>query len=120
MKKILICEDESDVQESMANILIKRKYAVYAAKDGEEAINQARKIDPALILLDIRMPKFDGLEVAKQIREFNLKTKIIFITAFQSPELTKEAAKYDILDYIVKPTTSQEILNVVNAALLSS
>lgn len=120
MKKILICEDEADVQKSMANILIKQKYEVYAAKDGEEAINQARKINPALILLDIRMPKFDGLEVAKQIREFNPKTKIIFITGFQSPELTKEAAKYDIVDYILKPTTTKELLNVVNAALLSS
>ncbi len=117
MKRILICEDESDVQESMANILIKRKYEVYAAKDGEEAISQTRKINPALILLDIRMPKFDGLEVAKQIRGFNLKTKIIFITGFQSPELTKEAAKYDIVNYIHKPTSTKEIIDVVNEAL---
>ncbi len=117
MKKILICEDEQNAQQSLKNILLKRKYEVYTAKDGEEAINQAKKINPDLILLDIRMPKFDGLEAAKQIREFNLKTKIIFITGFQSPELTKEAAKYDIVDYILKPTTTKEIIDVVNAAL---
>lgn len=117
MKKILICEDETDVQKSLGNILKDKGFEISSAEDGERAINMAKEINPDLVLLDIRMPKVDGLEVAREIRKFNSQAKIIFITAFQSPELIKEATKYDIVDYIVKPTTTANILNVVNAAL---
>jgi len=117
MKKILICEDEQDTQKSLKNFLKKRNYEVYSAVDGKESIELARKLAPDLVLLDIRMPKVDGLEVASEIRKFDTKTKFIFITAFQGPELSKEAAKYNILDYIVKPVSSEDILRVVQKAL---
>jgi len=119
MKKILICEDEADAIVSLNNNLRKRQYEVSTAVDGKEAVEKAREIKPDLILLDIRMPKLDGLEVAKQIRKFNSDSKIIFITAFQSPELIKEAEKYDIADYIVKPTSSESVLQAVEQALKS-
>ena len=63
------------------------------------------------------MPKVDGLEVAREIRKCNAQTKIIFITAFQSPELSKEAAKYNISDYLVKPASPGKILKAVEDAL---
>ena len=97
MRTILISEDEPDAQESLKNILKAKDYAVYTAKDGAEAIDVAKEINPDLVLLDIRMPKVDGLEVAREGRKFNSQTKIIFITAFQSPELVKEALKTELL-----------------------
>ena len=114
---ILLCEDEPDIQRTLKNILKKRGYEVRTAKDGEEAINIAKKINPDAILLDIRMPKVDGLEVAREVRKCNTQTKIIFITAFQSPELSKEAAKYNISDYLVKPASPGKILKAVEDAL---
>jgi len=117
MNKILLCEDEPDIQRTLKNILKKRGYEVRTAKDGEEAINIAKKINPDAILLDIRMPKVDGLEVAREVRKCNTQTKIIFITAFQSPELSKEAAKYNISDYLVKPASPGKILKAVEDAL---
>ena len=63
------------------------------------------------------MPKVDGLEVAREIRKFNTQAKIVFITAFQSSELSKEAAKYDIVRYLVKPILPKDILEVVEQAL---
>lgn len=117
MKKILICEDEKDSRDSLKNILERKNYEVYTASDGEESIEKAKKVKPDLILLDIRMPKVDGLEAAKKIREFNSKTKIIVITSFQSPELYKEAAKYDIIDYVVKPSSTNDILKIVEKTL---
>ena len=117
MKKILLCEDDPDIQASLKNILGKHGYEAHAARDGEEAIAMAIKVNPDLILLDIRMPKLDGLEVAGEIRKHNTQAKIIFVTAFQSSELTKEAAKYDIFDYIVKPASAEDILAVVKKAL---
>lgn len=116
MKKILLCEDDPDIQKSLRNILEKHGYEVHTAPDGQEAISMAIKANPEVILLDIRMPKLDGLEVAGEIRKHNTQAKIIFVTAFQSPELTKEAAKYDIFDYIVKPASAEDILTVVKKA----
>lgn len=117
MKKILICEDEADAVVYLNNHLRKREYEVHTAVNGEEAIEKARKLKPDLILLDIRMPKVDGLEVAKEVRKFDTQAKIIFITAFASPQLQQEAIKYDISDYIVKPTSNEEIAKAVEAAL---
>lgn len=117
MKRILICEDETDAQMSLKNILMREGYEIYTAVDGKEAIEKAQEINPDLLLLDIRMPKIDGLEVAREVRKFNTQAKIIFITAFQSPELVKEAAKYNISDYIVKPTSPESILESISQAL---
>ena len=117
MRKVLICEDEKEVQGLLKDILLKNKYEVYTAEDGKTAIAKTREIKPDLLLLDIRMPKLDGLEVAKEIRDFNTEVKIIFITGFQSPEISKEAAKYNILGYIVKPSPAKAILQVIKQAL---
>jgi YesN/AraC family two-component response regulator len=117
--KILICEDEPEVQNLLKGILLKNKYEVSMAMDGKEAIDKTKKIKPDLILLDIRMPKIDGLDVAKRIRKFNPAVKIIFLTGYQSPELTKEAAKYDISDYIVKSASIKDIRKVITEALRS-
>ncbi|MFA5014634.1 MAG: response regulator [Actinomycetota bacterium] len=116
MKKILICEDEKDVIELLNNLLIKAGFEVYIAIDGKETIDKTKKIKPDLLLLDIRMPKINGLEAAKMIRDFNREVKIIFLTGFQSQELLKEAAKYDIFDYIVKTSSTKEILKVIQEA----
>ena len=117
MKKILLCEDDPDIQESLGNILEKHGFEIHTAPNGQEAVAMAIKTNPDLILLDIRMPKLDGLEAAGEIRKHNTQTKIIFITAFQSPELVKEAAKYDIFDYIIKPASSESILGIIKSAL---
>ena len=117
MKRILICEDEPDVQLSLKKALERLNYEVFSAVDGKKALELIKKLELDLVILDIRMPKLDGIEVAKEIRKFDARTKIIFISAFQGPEISKEAAKYDIVDYIVKPTTSEEILKVVQKAL---
>ncbi|MFC1658444.1 response regulator transcription factor [Candidatus Omnitrophota bacterium] len=117
MKRILICEDERDSKEAITNILSKRDYEVYAAADGRESLEKTRDLNPDLVLLDIRMPEINGIEVAKEIRKFNTRTRIIFITAFQSPQLVKEAAKYDISDYIAKPAPAEDILKSIQDAL---
>ena len=117
MKRILICEDEPDVQLSLKKTLEKLSYEVFCAMDGKESLELAKRLDLDLILLDIRMPKVDGIEVAKEIRKFDARTKIIFITAFQGSELPKEAAKYDISDYIVKPVSSEQVIKAVQGAL---
>lgn len=117
MRKILICEDEKDVRESLIRILSRNDYDVYSAEDGQEAIKKTREINPELLLLDIRMPKIDGLEVAKEVRQFDKQVKIIFVTAFAGEEIRKEASRYDIYDYLVKPIPAEIICKKIEESL---
>ncbi len=117
MKRILVCEDEIDSRESIRHTLEKRGYEVFGAQDGEQSIQQARELKPDLILLDIRMPKIDGIEVAKEVRKFDTESKIIFVTAFQGKELHAEASRYNISCYITKPSSAEQILEAIKAAL---
>lgn len=117
MKKILICEDERDARESLTKILSKIDYQVSSVENGQDAINQARELKPDLILLDVRMPKIDGLEVAREVRKFDKLTKIIFVTAFASEEIRKEATRYDIYDYLVKPIPPELIIQKIEQSL---
>jgi len=116
-KKILICEDEKGVQDLWKNKLIGKKYDIFSAVDGKEAVDKAKIIRPDLIVLDIRMPKLNGLEAAKQIRKLRINSKIIFVTGFQSPELSKEAKKYGIYDYITKNSPTEDIIKAIDNAL---
>ena len=116
-KKILICEDDIDCRQALKNILLKRGYEVSIAVNGEESIEKVKELKPDLLLIDIRMPKLNGIEAVEEIRKFNTEIKIIFITAFESPQLSKEATKYNIYDYIVKPPEPEYILDTVHKAL---
>lgn len=119
MKKILICEDEPDAVKSISTYLKKRDYDVATALDGQEALDMWKTFEPDVILLDIRMPKINGIEVAQEIRKSNRPVKIIFVTSFQSQDIHREAALYDIVDYIIKPAAMDDIMKAVNAALSS-
>ena len=117
MKRILVCEDELDAQASIKNMLTRRNYEVFSASDGQAAIEQARELKPDVVLLDIRMPKIDGIEVAREIRTFDKLMKIIVVTAFASPEIQKEISRYGVSEYIVKPASADSIVTALESAL---
>jgi CheY-like chemotaxis protein len=117
MKKILICEDEEDMQQILSHVLQTRDLEVYSAHDGREAVKKTKSLKPDLIVLDIRMPKLDGIEVAKAIRKFDRNVKIIFMTAFQSQEIQNEASKYNIIAYLNKSTPTEEIIKTIEESL---
>ena len=117
MKKILICEDEQDIRDSLTRILGKIDYETLCAEDGKDAIDKTFSFKPDLILLDVRMPKIDGLETAREVRRFDKSVKIIFLTAFASEEIRKEASRYDISDYLVKPVPPEIIVKKIEETL---
>ncbi len=118
MKKILVCEDEKDVRESLANILSNSNYQIFTAENGKSALSQALELKPDLILLDVRMPKIDGLEVAREVRKFDKLVKFIFLTAFAGEEIRKEAARYDIYDFLIKPVPNEIIIQKIEESLV--
>ena len=120
--KILIVDDEPDILEFLRYNLAKEGYNVLMASNGEEAVKVAEAEIPQLIVLDIMMPKLDGVEVCRQLRgkpEFN-STVIAFLTARE--EDYSQIAALDIGgdDYITKPIKPRVFISRIKALLRRS
>ena len=115
MKKILIADDEPEIIEIVKKML-GEKYEVIGAYDGEEAIKKAKEEKPDLILLDILMPKMDGWETLKKLKEDDeLKNvPVSMLTALPlTPEDTYDKPIDNIENYIVKPFTKETLLKKI-------
>jgi two-component system alkaline phosphatase synthesis response regulator PhoP len=117
--KILIVDDEPDILELIEYNLKKEGYQVYTASNGQEAVQVARKTLPDLIILDIMMPKMDGIEACRMMRampEFK-NTFMVFLTA-RSEEYS-EIAGFNVGadDYIAKPIKPRALISRINAIL---
>ena len=113
-RKILIVDDEKNIVDIIAFNLKKEGYTVITAADGEEGVQKAMEENPDLILLDIMMPKMDGYEVCKKIRE-KKNTPIIMLTA-RAEELDKVLGlELGADDYVTKPFSPAELTARVDA-----
>jgi DNA-binding response OmpR family regulator len=103
MARILIVDDEPDAVELLREFLTGKGYEVSTASDGEEALRKVKAERPHLILLDVRMPRMDGLEVLRQLRQFDQEVGVIVVTAVNEEETGRQALALGAFDYIVKP-----------------
>lgn len=117
--KILIVDDEPDIRELIEYNLKKEGYQVYTASNGLEGVAEAKKILPDLIILDIMMPKMDGIEACRILRTMNefKSTFMVFLTA-RSEEYS-EIAGFNVGadDYIAKPIKPRALTSRINAIL---
>ena len=116
-KKILIADDEPDILEIIGYNLTKEGYEVATAMDGEDAITKARFVKPELIILDIMMPKKNGVEVCEILRsQPGFKdTLIIFLTALSDESSHIKGLETGADDYISKPISPKVLVSKVNA-----
>ena len=114
---ILIVDDEETARISLADILRLEGYRVSDADNGESALAMLEKDEFDLILLDIRMPGMDGIEVLRKVTEIAPDTQVILLTAHGSMESAIEALQYGAHDYLIKPSSPQEILSSVASGL---
>ncbi len=117
MEKILIVDDEKSMRDVLAIMLKRAGYAVQEAGDGEDAIGQIQKDIFDLVITDLKMPKADGLEVLKAVKEHSPGTVVLMITAFASPESAVEAMKRGAFDYLTKPFQVDEAQLIIRNAL---
>lgn len=117
MKKILIADDEKNMIWAMKKALKDERYRLITASDGEEAVKLTMEEEPDLILLDLRMPKLDGMEVLKEIRRMDDKIPVIMLTAHGTMESAVEAMKLGALDYLSKPFDIDELKIIIERAL---
>ena len=115
--KILIVEDEKSMREVLKILLEGEGYEVMTASDGLEGIAHLDKDIFDLVVTDVKMPKVDGFEVLKRIKEISPDTIVIMITAFGTKESGIEAMKLGAYDYISKPFNIDEIRLIVKKAI---
>ena len=114
--RILIADDEEGIRESLS-LILGEEYDLTFAKDGEETLAKLAQEPFELVLLDIKMPKLDGLEVLRRLKSNGSATPVLVLTAYQSVELAKEAVKLGALDYLPKPFEREQILRAVQGIL---
>lgn len=120
MKKILIVDDEQPIRTLLAYNLQQAKYETVLAADGEEAIEKTDSEKPDLILLDLMLPKMDGIDVCKTLRQRDINVPIIMLTA-KSDELDKVLGlEIGADDYMTKPFSPREVVARVKAVLRRS
>lgn len=118
-KKILIVDDEKDIVDLVSYNLEKEGYKCYTAYDGEQALEKARDKKPDLILLDIMMPKMDGIEACRRIKEDPELNQIYIAFLTARSEEYSELAGFDVGadDYITKPIKPRVLLSRIKAIL---
>jgi len=115
--KVLIADDERDLVNGLALHLTKEGYQVLKAHDGNEAVKVALQKNPHLIILDVMMPGMSGLEVCRAIRQKEIDTRIVMLSA-KGEEIDKVVGlEIGADDYIAKPFSLRELTSLVNARL---
>jgi len=113
-KPILIVDDEKNIRMTLSQSLESLETETDTAGNGEEALAKLKEKDFGLILLDIRMPGIDGMEVLRQVREIRPDIRIIMITAYGTIESAVEAIKLGAVDFLQKPFDPDEIRALVS------
>jgi len=114
--RILVAEDETIIRLDLKDLLERAGFEVVAeAKDGEEAVALARSAQPDLALMDVKMPRLDGIEAARRILD-ERPIPIVMLTAYGQQELVARAAEAGVFGYLVKPFREQDLLPAIHTA----
>ena len=109
MRSILIVEDDPLVRKTLASQLAKKGFDIALAETGEAGVKAFAEAPPDLVLLDVRLPDVDGLEVLRRIKDRDRRAVILVMTAFDDMQTTVEAVKRGAFEYLVKPLNTAEL-----------
>ncbi|HEU5323357.1 MAG TPA: response regulator [Methylomirabilota bacterium] len=115
--RILVVDDELGPRESL-RMLLKRSYQIHTADSGRAALEEIPRIRPDVVILDIKMPEMDGLEVLRRVKRLDPSIEVVMITAYASLETVKMALTHGAFEYLIKPFSRQDLEDVVRRALL--
>ena len=115
---ILVVDDEPVARQSLSEILRLEGYAVNSVPNGQAAVEYVRTHPIELIIVDLRMPGMDGLEVIQVVNQISPETEVILLTAFGTTESAIQALRLRVHDYLLKPASPSHVVNSVKKGLV--
>jgi DNA-binding response OmpR family regulator len=115
---ILVVDDEPVARQSLTEILRLEGYAVNSVPNGQAAVEYVRTHPIELIIVDLRMPGMDGLEVIQVVNQISPETEVILLTAFGTTESAIQALRLRVHDYLLKPAPPSQVVNSVKKGLV--
>ena len=116
LKRVLIVDDERGVRESI-KMLLKSSYEVDLATSGTEAISKLVEFKPDVVLLDLRMPDMNGIEVLQNIKNLDKDVEVILVTAYATVDTARKALRLGAFDYLTKPFNPHELETIVSRGI---
>ncbi|WP_077347445.1 ANTAR domain-containing response regulator [Tessaracoccus flavescens] len=114
---VIVAEDEALIRLDLVELLTEEGYDVVGeAGDGEEAVKLARELDPDLVIMDVKMPKMDGISAAEIIAEERI-APIVMLTAFSQRDLVERARDAGAMAYVVKPFGASDVVPAIEIAM---
>lgn len=117
-KTIVVIDDEAGICDILKKLLEPDGYGVFTSCDPEEGIKVVEEKRPDCVLLDIKMPKLDGIDVLTRIKGFDQNIAVVMITGYGTLESAMESMKIGAFDYITKPFDLDYVKNVVERAIV--
>jgi DNA-binding NarL/FixJ family response regulator len=119
MIRILLADDHKPVRRAIRTLLQSSAglEVVGEAGNGQEAISLAKRLRPEIVVMDVLMPKVNGLEAAKKIREFVPQTKVIFLSIYSEFSLVQEALFAGGMAYVLKQESAYDLIEAIRAAI---
>jgi DNA-binding NtrC family response regulator len=114
--RVLVADDETNLRELIVRELARRGLAVEGVGDGESALTRLREAPYDVVVLDMKMPKKEGIEVLRELQDFPEHPQVIVMTGFQEVGTAVEAMKLGAYDYLTKPTKIEELDVLVRKA----
>lgn len=116
MVNILVVDDEPDFLETLVKRLSKRNFSVRGAESGEQALEMLGQEAADVVLLDVKMPGMDGMQVLGEIKKRYPHTQVIILTGHASVESARDGINMGAFDYLMKPSTLDEIMVKIQEA----
>jgi two-component system chemotaxis response regulator CheY len=113
--KLLVVDDAPYVLKALRDTLGAHGYEVYEAVNGEEALDKYKEVNPDVVLMDILMPKMDGVSATRSIIEYDPDARIIVITAVGKRGLEKDCIEAGAKGFIMKPFKTKDLLDIINS-----
>lgn len=116
-KKVLIVDDQNGIRILLMEVFNSEGYTTFQAANGKAAISIVQSESPDLVLLDMKIPGMDGMEILKHLKEMDPDIKVIMMTAYGELDMIKEATKLGALMHFTKPFDIDEMRIAVNMHL---